>query len=104
LGRVLALAYLTQEKDKDALETWASSWAQVLTDKYPLRADALMKSVGGGLRALLQSPEDLEQAVESCQTGLLAKRRVTVALLQTTGKRVLKTVIEPLERMVEPKH
>ena len=104
LGRVLALAYLTHEKDKDALETWAASWAQVLTDKYPQSADTLMKSVGSGLRELLQSPENLEQAVESCQTGLLAKRRVTVALLQTTGKRVLKTVIEPLERMVEPKH
>lgn len=102
LGRVLALAYLTQEKDKDALETWASSWAQVLTDKYPLRADALMKRVGGGLRALLQSPEDMDQAVESCQTGLLAKRRVTVPLLQTTGKRILMTVIEPLERMAAP--
>lgn len=42
LGRVLALAYLTQEKDKDALETWAAIWAHVLTDKYPERAAALM--------------------------------------------------------------
>lgn len=99
LGRVLALAYLTQEKNKDELETWAPSWAHVLSDKYPERADALMKGVGSGLRQLLQSAEDMEQAVESCQAGLLAKRRVTVPILQAAGRRVLMTVIEPLERM-----
>lgn len=99
LGRVLALAYLTQEKDKDALETWATSWAHVLTEKYPGRADALMKGAGSGLRELLQSAEDMEQAVESCQTGLLAKRRVTVPILQATGRRILISVIEPLERI-----
>lgn len=103
LGRVLALAYLTYEQDKDALESWATSWAHVLTEKYPDRADALMQSVGNGLRALLQSAEDLEQAVESCQTGLLAKRRITVPILQATGRRILKTVIEPLERMAASK-
>lgn len=99
LGRVLALAYLTHEKDKDELESWAASWAHVLADKYPERAIALMKGVGSGLRALLQSTEDMEQAFESCQTGLLARRRITVSILQATGKRMLTTVIEPLERM-----
>ena len=102
LGRVLALAYLTQEKDKDELESWPASWAHVLTEKYPDRADTLMKGVGGGLRELLRSTEDMEQAVESCQTGLLAKRRITVPILQATGKRFLTTVIEPLERMTAP--
>lgn len=71
-----------------------------MTEKYPQRADTLMKNIGAGLRELLQSPQDMEQAVESCQTGLLAKRRVTVAMLQTTGKRLLTMVIEPLEKMV----
>lgn len=99
LGRVLALAYLTQEKDKDALETWAASWAQVLTDKYPDRAAALMQGAGSGLRELLLSTEDMEQAVESCQIGLLARRRVTVPILQATGRRILMSVIEPLEGM-----
>jgi hypothetical protein len=98
----LALAYLTQEKDKDELESWPASWAHVLTEKYPDRADTLMKGVGGGLRELLRSTEDMEQAVESCQTGLLAKRRITVPILQATGKRFLTTVIEPLERMTAP--
>lgn len=99
LGRVLALAYLTQEKDKDELESWPTSWAHVLTEKYPDRAATLMKGVGGGLRELLRSTEDMEQAVESCQTGLLARRRVTVPILQATGRRILMSVIEPLERM-----
>ena len=99
LGRVLSLAYLTQEKDKDELESWAEGWAHVLTNKYPERAVALMQGVGSGLRELLRSTEDMEQAVESCQDGLLAKRRVTVPILQTTGRRILMTVIEPLERI-----
>lgn len=102
LGRVLALAYLTQEKDKDALESWAASWAHVLTEKYPQRANALMKGAGSGLRELLRSAADMEQALESCQTGLLAKRRITVPILQATGKRILIAVIEPLEKMAAP--
>ena len=102
LGRVLALAYLTQEKDKDELESWPASWAHVLTEKYPDRAATLMKGVGSGLRELLRSAEDMEQAIESCQTGLLAKRRITVPILQATGRRILMTVIEPLERLAAP--
>lgn len=99
LGRVLALAYLTQERDKDELETWAAIWQHALRTKYPQRASTLMQTVGSGLRELLQSPEDMEQAVETCQIGLLAKRRVNVPILQATGLRILRAVIDPVERV-----
>jgi len=101
LGGVLALAYLTQEKDRDALKSWPVSWAHVLASKYSNRSKALLAGIGGGLRQLLRSPEDMEQALETCQSGLLVRRRVTIPILQATGKRFLTAVIGPLEKMAE---
>jgi len=94
-----ALAYLTQEKDKDALESWPVSWGQVLASTYSNRSKALMEGIGGGLRKLLHSSEDIEQALETYQMGLLVMRRVTISTLQATGKRLLTAVVAPLEKM-----
>lgn len=94
LGRVLALALLTQP---DELETWSVRWMEALTAKYPSRVRALAFAAGSGLRQLLLSEEDLDQATLTCNLGLLSSMDVSREVLIGTGKRVLAEVIEPLE-------
>ena len=94
LGRVLALAYLTQPGE---LETWSRRWMEALTAKYPSRARALALVAGSGLRQLLLSEEDMDQAILTCNLGLLSSMEVTRDMLAGTGQRLLAEVIEPLE-------
>ena len=94
LGRVLALAHLTQP---DELETWSVRWMEALKTKYPSRVRALAFAAGSGLRQLLLSEDDLDQATLTCNLGLLSSMDVSREMLIGTGKRVLAEVIEPLE-------
>lgn len=94
LGRVLALAQLTQSGE---LEAWSGRWMEALTAKYPSRARALAFAAGSGLRQLLSSEEDMDQATLTCNLGLLSSMEVTRDMLAGTGQRLLAEVIEPLE-------
>lgn len=94
LGRVLALAHLTRPGE---LEAWSGRWMEALTAKYPSRARALALVAGSGLRQLLLSEEDMDQAILTCNLGLLSSMEVTRDMLAGTGQRVLAEVIEPLE-------
>lgn len=94
LGRVLALAYLAED---EAWDHWASRWEAALTERYSARAGELANSVGSGLREMLESPEDLEQALITCNLGLLSSLNVTREILIGTGSRLVAEVIEPLE-------
>jgi hypothetical protein len=95
LGRALALAWLSG----DECEAWADRWAAALKDRFPARWRELAGRVGDGLRALLNSPFDMQQAVETCNNGLLANRNVTTEQLDATGKRLLKDAVADIERM-----
>jgi hypothetical protein len=93
LGRVLALARLSGEK----VEGWSDEWSEALATVFPDSWKSLATRAGAGLRALLASPDDLEEAVHTCNNGLLAARPVSVDQLRIELQRLLLDAIEPLE-------
>ena len=93
LGRVLALARLSEEK----VEGWADEWSDVLKEVFPDTWKSLAARAGAGLRAMLASPDDLEEAVHTCNNGLLASRPVSVEQLRIELQRLLLDAVDPLE-------
>jgi hypothetical protein len=96
LGRVLAIARLSGD---EAVETWAETWWGDLRDCFPGDAAGLAERAGSGLRALLESPEDLREAHHTCVWGLLAQRPPTTDELLAVGRRLVQDAIEPLEAL-----
>ncbi len=96
LGRVLAIAALSEE---EAMEHWAESWAQALRHRFPSRWRDLATSAGTGLRKLLESGQDLQEATFNCANGLLSRRGASAEQLKAVGARVLKFAVEPLEAL-----
>ena len=72
LGRVVAIGFLAEQQDEDALERWKPLWRNALHALAPAHADPLLSLAPNGLRALLASAEDIEQALHSVNFGLLA--------------------------------
>ncbi len=103
LGRVLALAYLTVQRDRrdgtEEFDAWAGRMWIALQDKFGDLAAQLAAQAGAGLRAVLESPADLDQALRIANLGLLASLDVSVEAFRATGARVLADVIEELEAM-----
>lgn len=101
LGRVLALAWLTRERDRrndtDDFEQWASLMGQALREQFTSEAGALAARAGGGLRELMRSGSDRAQALKICNLGLLASLEVGPQAFVAIGEQVLAEVIEPLE-------
>ena len=93
LGRVLAIAFLAADEDK---ESWAREWNLALQRCFPKRRAELATKAGHGLRALLDSANDFEEALHTCANGLLAHRRVTLEQLRIAGERLMLDAIEPL--------
>jgi hypothetical protein len=97
LGRVLAIAALTLD---DAIENeWPLRLAAALTKCFPHRWRELAATVGDGMRTLLASGEDLQEATFLCANGLLSHRNATAAQLKDIGQRLITFAIEPLEQM-----
>jgi hypothetical protein len=96
LGRVLAIATLA---DLDDYRPWATSWQQALQTCFPDEWQTLALRVGDGLRALLESPSDLEEAHHTCLNGLLASQPPTLDALEAAGDRVLGEAVETLEEI-----
>ena len=99
LGRVLALAFLAMEKDEDALGEWPARWTAALKKRFPGEWADLGARAGNGLRQLIESPPDLEEAGHTCSAGLLASRRLTLQQLRIAGLRLLQDAVEPLQAM-----
>ena len=100
LGRVLALAWLTVERDRrsgtDELDAWADRMADALRAHFPEHAPKLARDAGLGIRALVGSPGDLDEALAICNRGLLASMEVTRDAFRATGLRLIQRVVEPL--------
>ena len=96
LGRVLAIARLSIEKDEDALLKWPDQWQAALQARFPNDWRDLARGAGAGLRKLLDGPNDLEEARYTCEFGLLASQPPTVDQLRIVGQRLLLDAIEPL--------
>lgn len=103
LGRVLALAYLAETKQEDALLEWPKVWAAALQSRFPTLWRKLTSGVGDGLRQLLrpENEADLEEARHTCEYGLLVSRAPSLNLLKITGERLLLDAIEPLEKLAQ---
>ena len=97
LGRVLAIARLSTDAD---IDNWADAWVRALTEVFPFDWKTLVRNAGNGLRQLLNSPADLQQAMETCNNGLLASRSVTAEQLKATGERLVVSAIADLERAI----
>lgn len=93
LGRVLAIAILSPA---DAVEEWPSSWEAALQKCFPHRWSELAVSAGEGLRKLLASAEDLQEAAVLNSNGLLSRRPATVAELRIAGERLLTFAVDVL--------
>jgi hypothetical protein len=94
LGRVLAIARLANSDD---IETWPDGWLRALQNCFPNRWKPLAARVGDGLRALLGSDIDLQQAADICNVGLLSRQPATAEQLKATGQRLLQ-ILEEVER------
>lgn len=101
LGRVIALAYLATERDEDALMRWPGAWVTALRTRFPDEWAALQARAGSGLRELLASVDDLEEATYTCAQGLLAGYDLNVQKIRIAGERLVQDVIEPFEA-IEP--
>jgi hypothetical protein len=94
LGRVLAIARLSRDED---IESWPDAWADGLRVCHPKQWMKLATNAGAGLRLLLASDPDLEEAVVTCNAGLLSSAQVTLEQLRIVGERLIQDAIEPLE-------
>ncbi len=101
LGRVLALAYLTAARDRrdgeEELGRWPSRMWLALKEKFGPDAQALALRAGNGMRALLESTADLDEALRLANLGLLSSLEVSRAAFQATGARFMVEVIDELE-------
>ncbi|HTV41622.1 MAG TPA: hypothetical protein VMF08_13655 [Candidatus Sulfotelmatobacter sp.] len=98
LGRVLAIAELSPA---DAIENeWPQRWIAALQQRFPKNGRQLARTAGRGLRRLLDSAEDLQEAAYLCANGMLSRRNVTPDQLRDTGRRLLTFAIDPLAKGV----
>ena len=100
LGRVLAIAFLSPQ---DVMEDqWSASWRMALEHCFPSRWKDLVETAGQGLRKLLESPEDLQEATYHCANGLLSRRNTTADQLRDAGRRLLVFAVDPLQQFGRP--
>jgi hypothetical protein len=97
LGRVLAIAYLAMREDENALLNWPNLWLVALQSKFADQAVALAMQAGNGIRELLESDFDIEQAYFTCTNGLLSAIQITPEQFKIAGARLLQDAIVSLE-------
>jgi hypothetical protein len=95
LGRALAIAALSPE----VIEQWPPSWKRALSLCFPRRWPGIAASAGSGLRRLLESDEDLQEAAFICANGLLSRKGMSADQLKSIGARLLTLGVEPLEEL-----
>lgn len=103
LGRVLALAYLTLERDRragtDEFDHWADCMWDALREKFGSDARNLAMGAGAGIDALLASRDNLAQALRIANLGLLASLDVDMEAITATGRRFQAVVLEHLVKL-----
>lgn len=99
LGRVITIARLALREDEAALETWPAAWAAALRSCHAEDWRALAQRAGQGLRALLDSPADLDQAHFTCVNGLLNSEPPGREAFAIAGRRVLVDAVARLEEL-----
>lgn len=99
LGRVLTLAWLSTDKDSEALNAWHPRWLAALRKRFPEEWRDFALRAGDGLRQLLDTDHrlDLDQATRIANLGLLRGYDLGPAHLRATARRVLVEALRPLE-------
>jgi len=85
------------DENEDALEDWPGLWISALKNRFPDEWQQLAARVGSGLRQLLDSPGDLDQAYYSCANGLLAARQPNMEAFRIAGERLLQDAVAALD-------
>jgi hypothetical protein len=98
LGRALAITRLSTDAD---MESWAPHWLAALQNRFPHHWKELAHHAGDGIRALIASPADLQQAAEIANRGLLASKPVNAQTLRVIAEQLLAFVITELEALAQ---
>ena len=98
LGRVLSIARLSPS---EKWEKWPDAWEIACKECFPNEWQTLIKSAGSGLRELLTSEQDFQEAFYTCINSVLSSRGDTSEQLKITGERLLTFTIEPFEGRIE---
>lgn len=98
LGRVLAI---TTPADLDDYRPWARTWQKALKTCFPHEWRKLALKADAGLRALLASQADLEEAHHTCINGLLSSQPPTQDALIAAAERLLGDAVETLETLAK---
>ncbi len=101
LGRVIAIARLETQGDEDALLRWPQEWKEALQKRYARDWRELARRAGDGMRQLLASPTDLEQAHFTCYMGLLADMPPTFEAFEIDGRRLVADALDKLRLMAD---
>lgn len=96
LGRVLAIARLSTD---ESTENWPVIWLSALRSRFQDHWRNLAPRSGDGIQALLDTPEDLQQAVDICNNGLLNRRPTNFEQLRATAQRLLTLTVDELKRL-----
>ena len=99
LGRVLALARLSTREET---EHWALQWASALRQRFPSEAVALAARAGDGLKALVENPSALEEAVYAVGVGLLAGKGVDAPQMRALAEQLKVDALEKLAEAFKP--
>lgn len=98
LGRAVALARLAGDEE---VAKWPKRWEEALRKCYPGEWRELARSAGQGLRRLLESEDELDEALHSCNVGLLASQPLMPEQLRASGERLIEDAIVPLASRAE---
>jgi hypothetical protein len=101
LGRVIALGYLEMEKNQTDLREWGKRWAEALFHLFPDDWKILAQKAGNGLTALLQSDEDMNEALHTCTYGLLNNTGIQMEEFKEVGQRILGDSVGKLKDIAE---
>ena len=96
LGRVLAIAVLA---DVDDFRPWIAHWLPALRHCFPSQWTSIAAKLGDGLRELLRSEGDFDQAYDTCINGLLSSVSTTREQLRIAAQRLIADAIEPVEQV-----
>ncbi len=99
LGRVLAIGRLAIGRNEDALLEWPRVWRDALEQRFPQDWRDFARRAGNGLRQLMASEPDLDQALHTCVNGLLASQPPTLEQLRIVVLRLEQDAIIPLENL-----
>ncbi len=93
LGRVLAIARLSSDQE---IAAWPTAWQEALEETFPAQWRAFASRAGEGLSALLASVHDLDEALHTCNTGLLVSKQQTPEQFRALGNRLFQDAVQPL--------